>query len=342
MHAIVKERRAPGLTVATVPKPAPGPGEVLIAVRHAGVCGTDLHIADWNEWAAGRLKPPLIVGHEFAGEVVAVGGGVTAFTPGQLVTAEGHIVCGRCLPCRTGNAHVCRNTRIIGVDRDGAFAEFIVMPATNVLTLDGIPTEVGAIMDPMGNAFHTVLTAPIQGATVLILGCGPIGCFAVGIARGAGAARVFATDVNPKRLDLARQMGAHVLINAGQEDVVAAVRRETGNEGADVAWEMSGMPSALHQAFAATRHGGRVQLLGLPKGAVPIDLTNEIIFKGLTVYGVVGRKMYETWHEMRRFLVAGMLDPRPVITHRFPLACIDDALAVIRAGDAGKVILEIT
>jgi threonine 3-dehydrogenase len=341
MHAIVKERRAPGLTVATVPKPTPGPGDVLIAVHHAGVCGTDLHIAEWDAWAQGRLKPPLVVGHEFAGEIIAVGDSVSELRPGQLVTAEGHIVCGHCLQCRTGNAHVCRNTRIIGVDRDGAFAEFIAMPATNVLTLDGIPTEVGAIMDPMGNAFHTVLTAPIAGSNVLVVGCGPIGLFAVGIARAAGAARVLASDVNPKRLELACRMGAHVTINAASEDVVATVLKETEGEGADVTCEMSGVPTALHQAFAATRHGGRVQLLGLPKGAVPIDLSTEIIFKGITVYGVIGRKMYETWHEMRRFLATGMLDPRPVITHRFPLAKIDEALAVIRSGDAGKVILEI-
>jgi len=261
--------------------------------------------------------------------------------PGQLVTAEGHIVCGHCLQCRTGNAHVCRNTRIIGVDRDGAFAEYIAMPATNVLRLDGIPTEVGAIMDPMGNAFHTVLTADIPGSNVLIVGCGPIGLFAIGIARAAGAARVIASDVNPTRLELACRMGAHVAINAAKDDVVAVTMSETEGEGVDVACEMSGVPQALHQAFAATRHGGRVQLLGLPKAAVPIDLTNEIIFKGITVYGVIGRKMYETWHEMRRFLATGMLDPRPVITHRFPLAKIDEALAVIRAGDAGKVILEI-
>jgi threonine 3-dehydrogenase len=341
MHAIVKERRAPGLTVATVPKPTPGPSDVLIAVRHAGVCGTDLHIADWDDWAASRLRPPLVVGHEFAGEIVAVGDAVSGLKPGQLVTAEGHIVCGHCLQCRTGNAHVCRNTRIIGVDRDGAFAEYIAMPATNVLTLDGIPTEVGAVMDPMGNAFHTVLTAPVAGANVLIVGCGPIGCFAVGIARAAGAALVIASDINPTRLELACDMGAHVTINAATEDVVAVTLRETDGEGADVACEMSGVPQALHQAFAATRPGGRVQLLGLPKGAVPLDLSNEIIFKGITVYGVIGRKMYETWHEMRRFLATRRLDPRPVITHRFPLARIDDALAVIRAGDAGKVILEI-
>ncbi len=341
MQAIVKPKRAPGLTVTSVPKPAPGPGEVLIAVRHAGVCGTDLHIADWNAWAEGRIKPPIVVGHEFAGEIVEVGDAVSELKTGQLVTAEGHIVCGHCLQCRTGNSHICRNTRIIGVDRDGAFAEYIVMPATNVLPLDGIPTTVGAVMDPMGNAFHTVLSADIPGSTVLVAGCGPIGCFAVGIARAAGAAKVIASDVNATRLALARQMGAHVTVNADTDDVVRAVLDETGGEGADVVCEMSGVPSALHQAFAAVRMGGRVQLLGLPKGQVPIDFANEIIFKGITVYGVIGRKMYETWHQMRRYLSAGLLDPRPVITHQFPLAKIDEALAAIRSGNAGKIILEI-
>ncbi len=341
MQAIVKEKRAPGLKVTTVPKPSPGPGEVLIAVRHAGVCGTDLHIADWNAWAAGRLRPPLVVGHEFAGEIVAVGGGVAELRTGQLVTAEGHIVCGHCLQCRTGNSHICKNTRIIGVDRDGAFAEYIAMPATNVLPLDGIPTTVGAVMDPMGNAFHTVLTADIPGSTVFVVGCGPIGCFAVGIARAAGAAKVIASDVNTKRLALAKQMGAHVTIDATRDDVVRAVLAETAGEGADVVCEMSGVPSALHQAFAAVRLGGRVQLLGIPNGQVPVDFANEIIFKGITVYGVIGRKMYDTWNQMRRYLSAGLVDPGPVITHQFPLAKIDEALAAIRSGDAGKIILEI-
>jgi threonine 3-dehydrogenase len=341
MQAIVKEKRAPGLTVKSVPKPTPGPGEVLIAVRHAGVCGTDLHIADWDPWAQGRIKPPLVVGHEFAGEIQGLGDGVSGLRVGQQVTAEGHIVCGHCLQCRTGNSHICKNTRIIGVDRDGAFAEYIVMPTTNVLTLSGIPTEVGAIMDPMGNAFHTVLTAEIPGSTVFIVGCGPIGCFAVGIARAAGATKVIASDVNPKRLALAEKMGAHVVINAANEDVVQTVIAETGGEGADVVCEMSGVPSALHQAFASVRLGGRIQLLGIPKGDVPIDFANEIIFKGITIYGVIGRKMYQTWHQMRRYLIGGQFDPRPVITHKFPLAQIDDALAAIRSGDAGKVILEI-
>lgn len=341
MKAIVKEQCAPGLSVTRVAKPSPGPGEVLIAVHHAGVCGTDLHIADWDQWAQGRIKPPVVIGHEFAGEIVATGEAVTQLKAGQLVTAEGHIVCGHCFQCRTGNGHICRNTRIIGVDRHGAFAEFITMPATNVLTLDGIPTEVGAIMDPVGNAFHTVLTAEIAGGTVFVVGCGPIGCFAVGVARAAGAARVIASDVNPKRLVLAERMGAQVLINAGREDVVAAVRDATGGEGADVVCEMSGVPSALRQAFAAVRLGGRVQLLGIPTGEVSVNFATDIIFKGITVYGVIGRKMYETWNQMRRFLSTGAFDPRPVITHRFPLAEIDEALAAIRAGDAGKVILEV-
>lgn len=341
MHAIVKERPAPGLTVTTAPRPAVGPGEILIAVRHAGVCGTDLHIAEWDAWAQGRIRPPVIVGHEFAGEIVEIGDGVTELQVGQLVTAEGHLVCNHCLQCRTGNGHICRNTKIIGVDRDGAFAEYIAMPATNVLSLDGIPTEVGAIMDPMGNAFHTVLTADIPGSTVFIVGCGPIGCFAVGIARAAGAAKVMASDINPKRLALAERMGAHLTINAQTDDVVQTVLEATGGEGVDVVCEMSGVPAALHQAFATVRMGGRVQLLGIPRGAVPVDFATEIIFKGVTIYGVIGRKMYETWHDMRRFLTSGMLDPRPVITHRYPLARIDDALAAIRSGDAGKVILEI-
>jgi threonine 3-dehydrogenase len=341
VQAIIKAQRGPGLKVATVPKPSPGPGEVLIAVRHAGVCGTDLHIADWTAWAEGRIRPPVVVGHEFAGEIVALGDGVTELNVGQLVTAEGHIVCGHCLQCRTGNGHICQNTRIIGVDRDGAFAEYIAMPATNVLSLNGIPTPVGAVMDPMGNAFHAVLTAEISGSTVFVVGCGPIGCFAVGIARAAGAAKVIASDVNATRLALAGRMGAHVTLDATKDDVVRAVRAETAGEGADVVCEMSGVPAAVHQAFAAVRMGGRVQLLGIPKGQVPVDFAAEIIFKGITVYGVIGRRMYETWHQMRRYLTAGLFDPRPVITHQFPLAHIDEALAAIRSGDAGKIILEI-
>ncbi len=342
MRAIRKTKPGPGLEVVDVPEPSAGPTEVLIRVRHAGVCGTDRHIAEWDEWAQGRIRPPLVLGHEFAGEVVALGEDVTAFQVGDVVTAEGHIVCDHCRQCRTGNAHICRNTSIIGVDRDGAFADFVAMPASNVMTLDGISTEVGAIMDPLGNAFHTVLTgSEIPGSTVLVLGCGPIGCFATGIAKAAGASLVMASDVNPKRLTLAQRMGADVTIRADQEDVVARVMESTGGEGADLVCEMSGHPDALAQAFRAARLGGRVNLLGLPKGAVNLNLSNDVIFKGLTVYGVIGRRMYETWHQMRTFLSSGLLDPTPVMTHRYPLEQIDNALEAIASGEAGKVILDI-
>lgn len=342
MRAITKQRPEPGLTVSEVPTPACGPLDVLIRVHHAGVCGTDLHIADWDEWAQGRIRPPVVLGHEFAGEIVEIGSDVDdAFVEGQLVTAEGHIVCGHCRQCRTGNAHICQRTQIIGVDRDGAFAEYVAMPALNVMPLNGIPTTTGAIMDPLGNAFHTVLSSEVSGSTVLILGCGPIGCFAVGIACAAGASRVIASDINAKRLELARRMGAHVLLNPSHDDVIARVFDESRGEGADLVCEMSGNPDAITQAFKAARLGGRVNLLGLPKCAVPVDLSTDIIFKGLTVYGVIGRKMYKTWNQMRTFLGSGMLDPTPVITHRLPLEEIDHALEAIRSGEAGKVILEI-
>lgn len=343
MRAIRKSVPGPGLEVVDVPRPTIGPSDVLIRVHHAGVCGTDLHILQWDDWARGRLKPPVVIGHEFAGEIVEVGEDVGAeLTAGQLVTAEGHIICGHCRQCRTGNGHICQRTSIIGVDRDGAFAEYIAMPATNVMALGDIPTSIGAIMDPLGNAFHTVLTGTeVPGSVVLVLGCGPIGCFAVGVARAAGAVKVIATDVNTTRLELARRMGAQVLLNPERDDVVARVREETADEGADVVCEMSGHPTALQQALRAVRLGGRVQLLGLPKGEVALNLSNDVIFKGVTLYGVIGRRMYETWHQMRTFLACGRLDPTPVITHRFPLARVHEALDAIASGAAGKVILEI-
>ena len=326
------------------PVPTCGPSDVLIRVRHAGVCGTDLHIWEWDSWASSRLKPPVVIGHEFAGEIVKLGQVADQeglFAMGDPVTAEGHIVCGHCLQCRLGAAHLCQRTRIIGVDRDGAFADFIAMPASNVMKLDGIPTEIGAIMDPMGNAVHTVLESTVPGSTVLVLGCGPIGCFAVGVARAAGASLVLASDFNARRLELARAMGAHVTLNPGDDDVLARVRELTGGDGVDLVCEMSGHPSGHAQAFSAARMGGRVNLLGTPSRTTDVDFARDVIFKGLTLYGVTGRKMYQTWHEMRRFLRAGQLDPRPVITHRFPLERIAEAIQVIKDGEAGKVILEI-
>jgi threonine 3-dehydrogenase len=341
VRALVKAAAGPGFALREVAQPTIRDNEVLIRVRRAGVCGTDVHIYDWDAWAQGRCHPPFTVGHEFAGDVVQVGHLVTDVREGDRVTAEGHIVCGRCHLCRTGNAHVCPNTCIIGVDRDGCFADYIAMPATNVWHLDdSVSYEIGGIHDPMGNAFHTALSqTEIPGSTVLVTGCGPIGIFAVGICRAAGASRIIASDVNPTRLALASAMGAHDAVTP--QEAADAVRSATGNLGVDVVLEMSGVPSAIHQAFSLVRLGGRVQMLGIPAKPMDVDFATEIIFKGITVYGVVGRRMYETWIQMTQFLRSGQFDPTPVITHRFPLEQFDDAIAAIKSGSAGKVVFEI-
>ena len=340
MRALVKKTAAPGFTLAEVPEPTIREDEVLIKVRRAGVCGTDVHIYDWDDWAKGRCKPPFVVGHEFAGDVAQVGALVTTVKVGDRVTAEGHIVDGMCLLCRTGNAHVCPHTRIIGVDRDGCFADYIAMPATNVWHLDdAIPYEIGGIHDPMGNAFHTALTADIPGATVLVTGCGPIGIFAVGICRAAGASRIIASDVNPRRLALAKQMGATHVVHPNEAKYT--VMDATDNYGVDIVLEMSGVPSAIHQAFELVRVGGKVQMLGIPAKPMEVNFATEVIFKGITIYGVVGRRMYDTWIQMRSFLRSGKFDPTPVITHRFPLEQYEEAMRVIKSGDAGKVVFEV-
>jgi threonine 3-dehydrogenase len=323
-----------------MPKPEIRGDEVLIRVRRAGVCGTDVHIYEWDAWASGRCRPPFIVGHEFAGDVVEVGTLVTDVRVGDRVTAEGHIVPEMSFFSRTGQAHVDPQTKIIGVDRDGCFAEYIAMPARNVWHLDdAISYEVGGIHDPMGNAFHTALTAPIPGSVVLVTGCGPIGCFAVGITRAAGASRVIATDPNPRRRELAKAMGAHDVV--GPDGAAAAVATASRGLGADVVLEMSGVPAAVHQALALVRPGGRVQLLGIPSKPFEIDLATEVIFKGTTIYGVVGRRMYDTWLQMTQFLRSGSFDPTPVITHRMPMEKFDEAMRLIQAGDAGKIVFEI-
>lgn len=345
MRALVKVAPGVGMELREVPVPPVGPTDVLIRVHAAGVCGTDLHIWEWDRWAAGRMAPPTVIGHEFAGTIERLGPEAEAaglLQVGDAVTAEGHIVCGHCLQCRLGHAHLCQRTQIIGVDRDGAFADYIAMPASNVMRLEGIPTDIGAIMDPMGNAVHTVLEGgEVPGSTVFVLGAGPIGCFAVGVARAAGASLVLASDLNPTRLALAQAMGAHAVFDARTDDVVTRVREHTGGDGADLVCEMSGHPAGHAQAFQAARHGGRVNLLGTPSRTTEVDFARDVIFKGLTLYGVTGRKMYTTWHQLQRFLRTGQLDPRPVITHRFPLERIGDAIAILKSGDAGKVILEI-
>ncbi|MGH9868224.1 MAG: L-threonine 3-dehydrogenase [Candidatus Polarisedimenticolia bacterium] len=341
MRALVKERPGKSLVLKDVPVPRPGPRDVLIRVRRAGVCGTDAHIHAWNSWAQGRVKPPVILGHEFAGVIEQVGTEVASdqLRPGAVVTAEGHIACGGCMQCRTGNGHICRHVKIIGVDIDGAFADYITMPAANVWPIDPeIPIDVAAIHDPLGNAFHAVMSADVRGRSVLVTGCGPIGLFCIAIARASGASRIFASEVQPARLELAHMMGAHQTINPASESLEDVVRAATDGLGADVVLEMSGHPKAIRDGLRVVRDGGEVCLLGLPEAEVPLDLSRDVIFKGATVRGIIGRRMFETWYAMRSYLRAGLMNPAPVITHRFRLADYEKAMEAIHAG-AGKVIL---
>jgi threonine 3-dehydrogenase len=340
MHAVVKAQAGPGAEIREVAVPACGPGELLLRVRRAGVCGTDLHIYEWDRWSQGRLKPPVTLGHEFVGDVIEVGAGVTRYQPGDRVSCESHVVCGACLACRTGNGHVCENTRILGVDVNGGFAEFVAVPAVNAWrTPANITIDVAAVMEPLGNAVHTAFSGPLSGCNIAVTGCGPIGLFAVGVARAAGAARVFASDVSPYRLDLARRMQADAVIDPTKEDFVARIQQLTGGRGLDGVLEMSGNPSAVRDGLAALRNGGRLSLLGLPKESFELDWNRLVIFKGITIHGIIGRRMYETWYQMDNLLGSGRLDVRPAITHVMPMREFDAAIALLRSGQAGKVVL---
>ena len=338
MRAVVKERPGPGAALLEIPVPRPGPGEILVRVRAASVCGTDVHIFRWDPWADENFRTtPMTFGHELGGEVVARGPGATRLEIGQLVGAETHVVDWTCYQCRTGRHHVCRNLRILGVHLPGSFAEFVVLPEVNAWPSDGLTPEVAALQEPMGNAVHAMFVEEVAGQTVAVLGCGPIGLMAIGIARLAGAARVFATDVNAERLALARRMGAHETIDA-REDVVARLHEHTDGNGVDVVLEMSGAAAAIHQGFAAVTNGGRISLLGIPPGPLPVDLSREVIFKGARVYGITGRRMFETWYRTRALLDEGF-DPTPVISHRLPLARFAEAFDVVASGHAAKVVL---
>ena len=343
MKAIVKSEPAPGLEVRDVDRPEPGGDEVLVRVRRAGICGTDLHIHHWDPWSQKRIDPPLVLGHEFMGEVAEVGSLVDNVEPGDRVSAEGHVTCGHCEHCRTGNGHVCRDTEILGIDRPGAFAEYVAVPATNIVPIpDAVEDDHAAVFDPLGNAFHTVLHTDVSGRTVAVIGCGPIGLFAVGIARAAGARDVIAVEPAPDRLEIARAMGADHLLDPDEVDVDEAVRALTAGYGADVVCEMSGHPDGVRDAFRVCRNAGHVRLLGLPEDEVSVNLSSDVIFKGLHVYGVIGRRMYGTWIRMRDFLAAGLLDVEPVITHRLPMEDFGEGIAAMEEGQAAKVVLEVT
>jgi threonine 3-dehydrogenase len=339
MKALVKHARAEGARLEQVPVPSPKAGEVLVKVTATAICGTDVHIYQWNKWAQGRIKPPLVFGHEFCGEVVELGEGVDDIALGTRVSAEGHFVCGTCYFCRTGQAHICQDVEIIGVDTDGCFAEYVRVPRGNLWVLDPeVPTEVAAIHDPFGNAVHTALADSLVGNTVLITGCGPIGLIAIAVAKKAGASRVFASDLNDYRLDLARKMGADSVYKVGRDDMVAGVLEETRGLGADVLLEMAGHPSSINDGLRALRKGGWASLLGLPDGPVEIDLADQVIFKGAKIYGINGRRMYDTWYMMQALLRGG-LDLTPLITHRFKFEEFEKAFDLAISGNSGKIIL---
>ena len=341
MLALVKTAPGPGLSLETVPDPEVGINDVLIRVRKAGICGTDLHIESWDPWAARTIKPPLVVGHEFVGEVVETGSNVYDFAPGDIVSGEGHVTCGLCRHCMAGRRHLCAHTVGLGVGRDGAFAEYVVLPMTNVWShWPGVDEEVAAIFDPFGNAVHTALAFNVLGEDVLVSGAGPIGLMATAVARHAGARFVVVSEPNPVRRALAERMGATVTVDP-RERALADVQAELGMvEGFDVVLEMSGNPAALRSAISAMAHGGGIAILGIPTEEIAIDI-NEIVFKMLTVKGIYGREMYETWYKMTVMLQSG-LDITPAITHRFPFREHEAAFATARSGDSGKVILDWT
>lgn len=339
MKALVKAEAAPGLELRDVPEPDIGINDVLVEVAKTGICGTDLHIHQWDDWAQHAVSPPLTIGHEFVGHVVAVGDNVNDFQPGDRVSGEGHLVCGRCRNCMAGRRHLCAATESVGVTRPGAFAEYIALPMTNLWRHeDEVPDDVAAIFDPFGNAVHAALSFRVLGEDVLITGAGPIGQMAATVVRHAGARHVVVTDVNPHRLAQARAMGVTRAVDARSEDL-ADVQRELGmTEGFDVALEMCGEPSALRDALANMAHGGRLALLGIPTDEIAIDWTT-VIFNMLTLKGIFGREMYETWYAMTVMLQSG-LDISHVITHRFAAEDFAEAFATAASGQAGKVLLE--
>lgn len=341
MRAVRKLEAGPGAELQQVPVPTVGAREVLIQVRASSVCGTDYHIYSWDPWAAGRVTPPLTVGHEMAGEVVEIGSEVTACKRGDYVSAETHIVCNRCPRCYVGEYHLCENTKILGVDTNGCFAEYVAVPEQNVWINDrDIPWELQSIQEPLGNAVHTAMEGDLTAKTVLITGCGPIGIMSIPVAKMAGAEIVMAMDVNEFRLNLARQLGADLLINPTQADPVEVVRNHTGGYGADVVLEMSGNPTALRQSLKAARKGARVSLLGLPSRPLELDLAADVIMRGLVLQGITGRKMWKTWYQIRSLYRAGLAERlKPLITHRLPLEQVGSAMELMRTGKCGKAVL---
>jgi threonine 3-dehydrogenase len=338
MRALAKTRPEPGAELIEREVPSPAHGEVLLQVEAASICGTDAHLYNWDPWAREVLKPPVILGHELAGRVVAAGAGVTRVHEGDLVGVESHLVDWTCAQCRAGDMHLCRNLKVIGAHVDGGFAEYVVIPQTNAIESNGLDPAVVALQEPMGNAVHAAFVEPIEGRTVAVTGCGPIGLCTVAIAKAAGAGLVIATDVEPYRLEIARRMGADLVIDARDAEMVPRVMEATGGDGVEVVLEMSGAPSALDAALAVVTRGGRISLLGIFSQPVQVDLSDLVIQKGVRLYGIYGRRMYDTW-DRTQALLRGGLDVTPIITHRFDLADWERGFELIAARHAGKVVL---
>ncbi len=340
MLAVMKPEAKAGAEIRDVKIPRIGPTDVLVKVKVASVCGTDLHIYNWDSWAQRRIHPPLIPGHEFCGEVAAIGNEVTTVKEGDFVSAEMHVACGKCLQCRTGEAHICQFVKIIGVDADGAFAEYVRIPESNIWKLDpSIPQEYASILDPLGNAVHTVLAGEIAAKTVAITGCGPIGLFAIAVARAVGATKIFAIEVNEYRRKIAQQMKPDFVLDPSTQDVNTIIMDETGGVGADVVLEMAGHPDAIRTAFDIVRRGGRISLLGLTSKPISLNFSEDIIFKGITVQGINGRRMYQTWYQMQALLKSGKLDLHPVITDKLSMRDFSKGMERLRTGEASKILL---
>ncbi|HEY6274310.1 MAG TPA: L-threonine 3-dehydrogenase [Terriglobales bacterium] len=340
MLAVVKPEAAPGADVRQMPVPEIGPDDVLVKVKVASVCGTDLHIYNWDQWAQNRIRPPLIPGHEFCGNVVAVGKNVTAVKEGDFVSAEMHVACGKCYQCRTGEAHICQHVKIIGVDANGAFAEYVKIPESNIWKIDpAIPPDYASVLDPLGNAVHAVLAGEIAAKTVAVIGCGPIGLFSIAVARACGATAVFAVEINDHRRKLAERMKADFALNPVKDRIYETVMDATDGIGVDVVLEMSGHPDAIRLGFKILRLGGRASLLGIPSLPMELNLSEDIIFKGARVEGINGRLMYKTWYQMNALLKSDKLDLSPVITDRMAMADFSQGMERLKSGESSKILL---
>jgi len=340
MRAVVKPASSPGFEMRRVPIPAIGPADVLVRVRAASICGTDLHVYRWDPWAASRVHPPVVVGHEVCGDVVDRGSMVTTPNIGEFVSLESHVVCNTCAFCRTGQGHICQNTRLIGIDRDGGFAEYIAIPAQNAWpNPPDLPLEIAVLQENFGNAVHTAFAFDLRAKKVLVTGCGPVGLMTIAVARAIGARAVYATDISRFRIDFARRVGADLALHAAEDPVLETVREATDGEGVDVLLEMSGAPAAIDQGFALLKPGGDAALLGVAPGAFPFDWNHHIVFKAAHVMGISGRRMWQTWYQGRGLIRSGAVDLSPMVTDHFSLEDFHDAFERMASGDSGKVML---